>query len=133
MLKIQKQENTHAEVWMEPFVTIGNGLEAVNYYHKVLHLGCCSSPRSVSDYLEANLKYERIQKFYFELPPKFCTEIPTFLVYFFWISLILSKVIQPRKDFLTIKGNRFPQNELDYNPLANNFPHHLATSQLISN
>ena len=23
-------------------------LEAVNYYHKALHLGCCSSPRSVS-------------------------------------------------------------------------------------
>ena len=28
---------------MEPFVII------VNYYHKALHLGCCSSPRSVSD------------------------------------------------------------------------------------
>ena len=24
-------------------------LEAVNYYHKALHLGCCSSPRSASD------------------------------------------------------------------------------------
>ena len=23
-------------------------MEAVKYYHKVLHLGCCSSPRSVS-------------------------------------------------------------------------------------
>ena len=23
-------------------------LEAVNYYHKALHLGCCSSPRSAS-------------------------------------------------------------------------------------
>ena len=23
-------------------------LEAVNYYHKVLHLGCCSSPKSAS-------------------------------------------------------------------------------------
>ena len=23
-------------------------LSAVNYYHKVLHLGCCSSPRSTS-------------------------------------------------------------------------------------
>ena len=23
-------------------------LDAVNYYHKALHLGCCSSPRSVS-------------------------------------------------------------------------------------
>ena len=24
-------------------------LEAVNYYHKVLHLGCCSIPRSASE------------------------------------------------------------------------------------
>ena len=23
-------------------------MEAVNYYHKALHLGCCSSPRSAS-------------------------------------------------------------------------------------
>ena len=26
-------------------------LEAVNYYHKELYLGCCSSPRFVSDVL----------------------------------------------------------------------------------
>ena len=25
--------------------------EAVNYYHKALHLGCCSSPRSASDHI----------------------------------------------------------------------------------
>ena len=25
------------------------GLKAVNYYHKALHLGCRSSPRSTSD------------------------------------------------------------------------------------
>ena len=24
-------------------------LQAVNYYHNVLHLGCCSRPRSASD------------------------------------------------------------------------------------
>ena len=24
-------------------------LPAVNYYHKALHLGCCSNPRSASD------------------------------------------------------------------------------------
>ena len=23
----------------------------INYYHKELHLGCCSSPRSASEYL----------------------------------------------------------------------------------
>ena len=33
---------------MEHFVIIVNGL--LNYYHKVLHLGCCSSPRSASGY-----------------------------------------------------------------------------------
>ena len=32
-------------------------LEAVNYYHKVLHLGCCSSPRSASDSLLSSRKY----------------------------------------------------------------------------
>ena len=26
----------------------GSRLPAVNYYHKTLHLGCCSSPRSTS-------------------------------------------------------------------------------------
>ena len=25
-------------------------ISAVNYYHKVLHLGCCSSPRSASNF-----------------------------------------------------------------------------------
>ena len=31
-------------------------LKAINYYHKALHLGCCSSPRSVdgSDRIEAS-------------------------------------------------------------------------------
>ena len=28
--------------------TKGKKIKAVNYYHKVLHLGCCSSPRSAS-------------------------------------------------------------------------------------
>ena len=41
---------TAATSKMELFVIIVNGfqLEAVNYYHKELHLGCCSSPRSAS-------------------------------------------------------------------------------------
>ena len=43
---------TAATSKMERFVIIVNGLEhfviIVNYYHKVLHLGCCSSPRSAS-------------------------------------------------------------------------------------
>ena len=34
---------TAATSKMERFVII------VNYYHKALHLGCCSSPRSASD------------------------------------------------------------------------------------
>ena len=32
------------------FATLSEA-EAVNYYHKAFHLGCCSSPRSASDYL----------------------------------------------------------------------------------
>ena len=37
---------------MKNFVIIVNGwkLEVVNYYYKALHLGCCSSPGSASDY-----------------------------------------------------------------------------------
>ena len=31
------------------FIINATELEAVNYYHKELHLGCCSSPRVVSD------------------------------------------------------------------------------------
>ena len=44
---------------MKRSVIIVNGwkLEAVNYYHKALHLGCCSSPRSASE--ELLLKKER--------------------------------------------------------------------------
>ena len=30
---------------------IQNGVQTVNYYHKALHLGCRSSPRSASDYV----------------------------------------------------------------------------------
>ena len=41
---------TAATSKMERFVIIVNGwkLEAVNYYDKALHLGCCSSLRSAS-------------------------------------------------------------------------------------
>ena len=46
---------------MESFVI------TVNYFHKVLHLGCCSSPRSASEYLSyyfgtflSFLKYSKI-------------------------------------------------------------------------
>ena len=39
---------TTATSKMERFVIIVR-LPAVNYYHKALHLGCCSSPRSASD------------------------------------------------------------------------------------
>ena len=28
-------------------------LEAVNYYHKVIHLGCCSRSRSASEFLDS--------------------------------------------------------------------------------
>ena len=41
---------------IEHFVIIVNGwkLKAVNYYHKALHLGCCSSPRSASAIIKIN-------------------------------------------------------------------------------
>ena len=40
---------TAATSKMELFVIIVNSFQLVNYYHKVLHLGRCSSPRSASD------------------------------------------------------------------------------------
>ena len=40
---------------MECFVIIVNGL--VNYYQKALHLGCCSSHRSTSDYIETHVMF----------------------------------------------------------------------------
>ena len=36
--------------YQKMFVEIFRGCPAVNYYLKVLHLGCCSSPRSPSDF-----------------------------------------------------------------------------------
>ena len=39
---------TAATSKMKPFVIIVNGYKLVNYYHKALRLGCCSSPRSAS-------------------------------------------------------------------------------------
>ena len=39
--------------------------EAVKYYHKLLHLGCCSSPRSASDSISDNKKFCQIVKLLF--------------------------------------------------------------------
>ena len=36
---------------MQYYTEADLGLPAVNYYHKALHLGCRSSPRSASDYM----------------------------------------------------------------------------------
>ena len=44
---IRGGSRTAATSKMERFVIIVN---AVNYYHKALHLGCFNSPRSASDY-----------------------------------------------------------------------------------
>ena len=48
---LRGRSRTAATSKMECFVIIVNGwkLPAVNYYHKTLHLGCCSSPRSASE------------------------------------------------------------------------------------
>ena len=40
----RRVSRTAANSKMERFVII-----AINYYHKVLHLGCCSNPRTASD------------------------------------------------------------------------------------
>ena len=45
---------------MERFVIIVKGREAVNYYHKALHLGCCSSPRSASGIWRTSRYYKDI-------------------------------------------------------------------------
>ena len=37
-----------------------SSLEAVNYYHKALHLGCCGSPRSASDIGSNNITHRTI-------------------------------------------------------------------------
>ena len=49
--------STAATSKMELFMIIYNGFQAVNYYHKELYLGCCSSPRSASRYIF--LKFQR--------------------------------------------------------------------------
>ena len=65
MLKIYRGgSRTAATSKMELFVIIVNG-----YYHKVLHLGCCSSPRSASanKYGTARRKLCRRPEVYSEL------------------------------------------------------------------
>ena len=59
-------------------------LEAINYYHKALHLGCCSSPRSASDVPSQVL----INFFIGNL----ATTPSTFLSYFFF-EIYLSRII----------------------------------------
>ena len=55
------------------FVTIPQRLSAVNYYHKVLHLGYCSSPRSASipgynfEYNNRTVKRQYLEKSVFAL------------------------------------------------------------------
>ena len=53
MLQTCKQESFRAGMfsWYQgTSITISSTIhEAVNYYHKALHLGCCGSPRSASD------------------------------------------------------------------------------------
>ena len=46
-ISVKGKSRTAATSKMELFVIIV--LPAVNYYHKVLHLGYCSSPRSTSE------------------------------------------------------------------------------------
>ena len=52
---IESDLGTAASSKMKQFVIIFNGWKPLNYYHKPLHLGGCSSPRSASAKLELNL------------------------------------------------------------------------------
>ena len=70
-------------------------LEAVNYYHKALHLGCCSSPRSASGFIFINrtdqmrlylLTYLFIYLFIYLLACLLACFLPSLLTY---LSLIL--------------------------------------------
>ena len=61
-------------------------LEAVNYYHKALHLGCCSSPRSTPAEARSGIHAE--DKFLIALPGKhkiikFVSEILSTMICFY--------------------------------------------------
>ena len=49
---LRGESRTAATSKIEHFVIIVNGWNPVNYYHKELHLGCWSSPRSASDSIQ---------------------------------------------------------------------------------
>ena len=61
---------TAATSKMEHFVTIVNGWKLLTIYHKVLHRGCCSSPRSASEhkhiYKEAAVRRSSVKKVFLE-------------------------------------------------------------------
>ena len=59
LLSTRGRSRTAATSKMECFMIIVNGLEAVSYYHKALHLGCCSSPRSASEYYNVAIQHLR--------------------------------------------------------------------------
>ena len=69
-MSIRDESRTAATSKMERFV-----MEAVNYYHKVLHLGCCSSPRPVSVYDACCTKFNI---YYFILHLFYAINDPTF-------------------------------------------------------
>ena len=53
--QVRGGSKTAATSKMEHFVILVNGWKPLNYCHKALYLGCCSSPRSASAKLELNL------------------------------------------------------------------------------
>ena len=95
---IRGGSRTAATSKMERFVIIVNG--AVNYYHKALHLGCCSSPRSVS----VHIPYHEQQKKQF-----IHSFILSFIHCFFMCTFYMSnrKQIQPNAANIVLIRNRF--------------------------
>ena len=50
MVRTLQTRKSHLLVILQFKPIVNTILLAVNYYHKGLHLGCCSSPRCVSDF-----------------------------------------------------------------------------------
>ena len=78
VLQVRRKQNVNT--WSDTDTDLGLLLSAVNYYHKALHLGCCSSPRfaTVTDCVRIDSELH-VQPFIkgvpVPLPQWFCREI----------------------------------------------------------
>ena len=89
---------------MELFVT------TVHYYHKVLHLGCCSSPRSASGYkflkdMGMNMKRNATFWTYQKLP--FGAVLKLFQLYWLYLASLLSEALLHCTKMLEVKWVKY--------------------------